>query len=286
MTDATAETTVSVPTYSDAMAIVSTEEQHYDTIQGALASGKRRIHVHEITDQQTWPVETSRQCFHLSGDHGLQLEGNSGAWFKFVGKHKRPPGPLVEGFDIRGGGVAFDLQGVKYADFHRVNVEGCETGWRLRSTETNSPNSVTLRNCNIQKPTKRGIDAGPQAHSLVLDTVRVIHAGTYGLWANGPSCIEVRGGQYENCGEAGIKLQRCESPSIKDAYVEENGVDASDTKAEIILSDCEGAAVENCYFNGINNSMRGIFAIGADQPRLRNNNFRGYTGPHTVVRSD
>jgi len=283
MTDTTGSLTV--PTYSDSIAVVSTQEQHHDTIQSALRTGKNRVHVHELTSRQTWPVRTSRKIVHISADHGVKVEGHSGTAFELTSEHKRPPGPVIEGFDVRGGGTAYKLKGVKYAEFRDCHADGCDIGWDLSRTENNSCNSVTLTRCTAQQTDSFGVKAGPFSHSLVLDTMRITNSQGYGIFSNGPAKLEVRGGQVQYCSEAGIKLRRCESPTIRDMYIEENGTDASDTAVGVYLEDCVGGSVRDCYFNGLGTSKDAVLAYESPNTGVEDNTYRGYTGRNIVYSS-
>jgi hypothetical protein len=274
--------TVEMATYSDNVAVVSTHDEHHNTIQEALSSGKNRVHVHELTRGQTWPVEIDRKV-HVSSDYGMKVEGQIDTAFKISVGNKRPPGVLVTGFDVHSVGTAFEVSGSKYVTFRDCHVEGAKHAWVFKDTEDNATNSNKLDNCTIQKTKDTGIVTDSMTHSLVLDSVRIMHCGGYGVFANGPANVSITSSQIEDCVEAGVKLRRCESPSVENSYLEANGYDADDASCEVLVENSNSSTVEHNYLNGLGKTRTGVNVIGDPQATV-DNSYRGYTHQKEAIK--
>lgn len=122
-------------------------------------------------------------------------------------------------------------------------------------------------------------------HSIVLDNCRMLHSGGFGAYFDGPANCVVRGGQYENDASAGVFARAAESVTIRDAYVEENGLDDGDFPAGVVAKNCKDVLVEGCYFNGLGTPCA-IVLLGnaaSENPTIRNCRFKSHATANVLT---
>lgn len=261
----------SVTTYADEWAVVSAAPEHFTTVAEALAASPpgMRVHVHASYEAEQGEIHlTDRR--HLSADHGTKLPP-----VVVETTHKRPPGPRLSGFET----PSLTIRGAKWTSVTDVHTSPGGAGIVFEDTSEMHPNSCTLTRCTIDRPAKTGVSLSANAHAAHLRDVSIVHAGEYGMFANGPANVVLDGVRVEDCGEAGIKARRCEGFVLERSYIEANARDPSDANADVTLSDCPSLTVARNYCNGLGVAAHAISVYGgASTGEVGPNECRGYPG--------
>lgn len=281
-----AEIQATVDLMSDETQIVGRADSFHDSIQSALKAAGKGGHVRVlptyIPDKETFPINVTEKV----GISGVGLptvatEADAPV-FRIEVDNERPPGVDISNLEVEGGTNGFLIQDSKYVRFENCHVDSTSgAGWRWTEDER-STNSATLVRCTAHRTGGHGYQTSHRTHSLTLRDCRAIDCRGIGAFVNGPSSVSITGGSYEKCDEAGVKLRRAESATIRDAYIENNAQDHTDVDAEVAVCECANPTIRDCYFNGMDNVKTAVRVYqGTSIPSVSGCSFRGYE--ETVV---
>lgn len=292
------ETTRMDPTRTDSVQFVGSAPEQHDTIQAAVDAaapgGRVSITLSYDPSLEKWPV-VSEKVLVVESDGLLPIEvPDRTDGIVFDTDNKRPPGPVLRNVSIEGGARAFVFRGTKFPKLHNCHVRDCsgvayafeDTFEADSKTYRNGTNSVELYGCTSLRAGEAGLKTDYMTHSIVLDSCRMIHSDGFGVYFDGPANCVVRGGQYENNADAGIFARVAESVTIRDAYIEENGLGDGRFSASVVAKKCRDVLIEGCYFNGLG-TPHAIALLGgssSENPTIRGCRFKSHAKAN--VRTD
>ncbi|MDX1745348.1 MAG: right-handed parallel beta-helix repeat-containing protein [Halobacteriales archaeon] len=289
--DSESETRQMASTRTASVQFVGSAPEQHDTIQAAVdaAVPGGRVSITQSYDPslERWPV-VSRKVLVVETDGLLpEIEVPAGSdGIVFETDNKRPPGPILRNLSLRGGARGIVFRGTKYPTLYNCHVTDCsgvsyafeDTFEADGKTYRNGTNSVQLYSCTSLRAGEAGLKTDYMTHSIVLDTCRMIHSDGFGVHFDGPANCVIRGGQYENNADAGIFARVAESVTIRDAYIEENGLGDGHFPASVVAKKCRDLLIEGCYFNGLGTPYA-IVLLGnssSENPTIRSCRFKSH----------
>lgn len=292
------ETTQMPPTRTDSVQFVGSDSTHHETIQAAVDAAGRggRVRITRSYDPslEEWPV-VSGTVLTVEADAlapGIEVpDGRDGIVFDT--DNKRPPGPVLRNVSIRGSARGFVFRGTKFPKLYDCHVaDPSSVAYAFEDTfeadgETyrNGTNSGELHGCTSLRAGEAGLKTDYMSHSIVLEDCRMLHSDGFGAYFDGPANCVVRGGQYENNADAGIFARVAESVTVRDAYVEENGLGDGRFSASIVAKKCREVLIEGCYLNGLE-TPHAVVLLGnsaSEGPTIRSCRFKSHATSNVLT---
>ncbi|WP_254820935.1 right-handed parallel beta-helix repeat-containing protein [Haloglomus halophilum] len=211
---------------------------------------------------------------------------------------------LVQHLKIRGGDIGLRIRGATYSTYKDLIIHGTGgDGVRVEEyTDSQGQDKqsfgMTFRNCMVWRCGGAGVrlEPGAQPHGTTFygcdSLFNGLETGAPGVALRGYSSRWVNG-VVQNNGGFGIEARAGASQSVRDAYLEGNGMTQSHPHGIFVDETSPGFTLQNCYFqggyfrpapSGRDRGFRGIAVAGADGVELRGCTYKNYTGAFCHLR--